>query len=109
MQTTVYIQTHGFVEALLKYEMTLIAQTILRIFKQTFTTVQIPRNTRQQPVSAQILPTSGPHGFHMAQIWAGSEPKLCCCLGWIFCLHTEWLWQHMNSLKACQVKSPLFI
>ncbi len=60
MKTTVYIQTHGFVEALLKYEMTLIAQTILRIFKQTITTVQIPPNTRdprQQPVSDQIRPT----------------------------------------------------
>ncbi len=36
---------------------------------------------RQQAVSAQIRPTSGPHGFHTGQMWAGSGPKLCCCLG----------------------------
>ncbi len=36
---------------------------------------------RQQAVSAQIRPTSGPHEFHTGQIWAGSGPKLCCCLG----------------------------
>jgi len=35
MKTTVRVQERGFVEALLKYEMILTAQTFIRIFEQT--------------------------------------------------------------------------
>jgi len=32
-------------------------------------------------MSAQIRATSGTCRFHAFQMWAGSEPTLCCCLG----------------------------
>ncbi len=42
---------------------------------------------RQQPVSAQIRP----HGFHVGQMWAGSGPTLCCCLGYdCFIWRIDW-------------------
>ncbi|ROL41454.1 Calcium-dependent protein kinase 2 [Anabarilius grahami] len=36
---------------------------------------------RQQHSVAQIRPTSGKCGLHVDQMWAGSGPTLCCCLG----------------------------
>ncbi len=41
-------------------------------------TAHIPDSKHCWPRSR---PTSGPHGFHTGQMWAGSGPKLCCCLG----------------------------
>ncbi len=49
--------------------------------RSAFEEISLYRATAHIPDSKHCQPTSGPHGFHTGQMWAGSGPKLCCCLG----------------------------
>ncbi len=52
------------------------------------------------PHPAHICPTSVPHGFHTGQMWAGSGPKLCCCLGSF--IKSVW----SETCDRCGIQSP---
>ncbi len=58
------------------------------------------------PHPAHIWPTSVPHGFHTGQMWAGSGPKLCCCLGSFIKSFCGLMWLITETCDRCGIQSP---
>ncbi len=58
------------------------------------------------PHLAHICPTSVPHEFHTGQMWAGSEPKLCCCLCSFIKSFCGLMWLITETCDRCGIQSP---
>ncbi len=84
--------------------------------RSAFEEILLYRATAHIPDSKHCRPTSGPHGFHTGQMWAGSGPKLCCCLGfyqlqfWHQCeissrvtLTGHWTYSQSQKYFICQL------
>ncbi len=84
-------------------------QSISKMIKSIFKVI----HPRQQPVSSQIRPTSGPQGFHVGRIWANtmllSEIWLMHNISHLLKLYYNFLWSTDQNLSHSLAAFPLQI